>query len=90
MQNTAKIENQMIKGWKLRIALLTAILSPVVAATGAYYNLKADMAHAVESAKEQIDVKYARKESIEMIREDVRDVKQDVKDIKNLLIQRSR
>lgn len=85
-----KIEMKILRSWKLRLALLAAILSPAVTATGAYYNLKSEMKSTVEVAKDQVDAKYARKETIEDLKENVRDMRQDIKDIKDLLIQRSR
>lgn len=87
-QNT--VERNFLRGWKLRIALLAAIVSPAITATGAYYNMKADLKAEIVDAKDQIDAKYVRKESLDDLKEDVHDVKQDVKDIKNLLIRRSR
>jgi cell division protein FtsL len=85
---TVNIELSLLKSWKLKIALLLAIITPAVSVTGAYYNLKADVGSQISQAQNKIDEKYVSKDSFRDMKEDVKDVREDVKEIKRFLMQR--
>jgi hypothetical protein len=85
-----KIEAEILNNWKVRIAVLTAILSPAIAATGAFYSLKSEMAQAVEKVKEQAEAKYVTRESFQDLKGDVTDVKEGVRRIEDILLKRPR
>lgn len=88
--NDSKVEAKLLRNWKLRIALLTAIISPAVTGTAAYFNMKDSFKEAIRQSEQETEKKYVRKEAMESIKDDLTDVKSDVKDIKNFLINRGR
>ncbi len=85
-----RIEAGLLSNWKVKLALLTAIVSPAVTGTAAYYNFKAEVKDAIEATKEQAEQKYVRREAFQDLKDNVKDTRDDVRDIKKILLQRSR
>ena len=90
MRKEIKIEMDLLNSWKVRIGLLLTILSPAITAVGAYYNLKSEITTQVQTAQIHIDQTYSRKESIDDIKDNLKEVKVDIKDIKDYLLKSRR
>ncbi len=99
-----KQEQKVLRGWKLRISLLMAVVTPTLAASGAYYSLKstdadirlevqkkdARMHERVSSLELNTQQHFADKQDLREIHDDVKSLRSEVSEIKTILIRRSR
>lgn len=89
-------EHRLLRSWKLRIALLLAIITPTIAATGSFYSLKLDakdreakMNERVSSLELNSEKQFADKDDLREMRNDIKDIRNQVSDVKDILLRRS-
>ena len=85
-------ENILLTNWKLKIAILLAVISPTVTGTAAYYKLQIQLEdknqitlEKVSQLELQAEKNFASKSTMESIKGDVSEMKQDLIEIKTLL-----
>lgn len=79
----------VLQSWKLRLGLIGLLFSPVVAATGAYMNLRDEVHSSMAKVENTIDQKYVTKDAFKDLKDNVRETREDVKDLKRFLMDRS-
>lgn len=82
---TTKSENELLRNWRVKVALLVALISPTVAATGAYYDLKGDVNNRISAVELRSEQTFADKQAIKDIQTELRQTHDDVIEIKTLL-----
>lgn len=90
-------ENDFLKNWHLKLAIIGALVMPAITATGAFYDLKAKMQEKDAAVSAKISAlelsstkEFADKNTLKEVQEDVKRMRDDVTEIKTLLIKRSR
>lgn len=85
-------ESDLLKNWKLKLGLLMAIISPSVAATGAYYKLQINLSERnqvteskVKDLELQVERNFASKQTMDKVQNDISGLKNDMTEIKVLL-----
>lgn len=84
-------EKNFLNVWKLRIALLSAIIIPTVTATGAFYDLKAKIQEKdtkIVDLELKITKNFADKPTMQKVQDDLQEVKSGIVEIKTLLKRR--
>lgn len=91
-----RAEYDILKSWKLKLALLAAIVVPTITATGTYYDLKAKIVEketAVNSRISEIELNntknFADKDTIKDMRNDIKEIRDNVSELKTLIIRKS-
>ena len=89
----ANEEQKLVRGWRSKIGLLIAIITPTVALTGAFYSVKLDAQDREAKMNERVAAlelssqkNFVEKDELHEIREDVKQLRSEVSDIKTLLI----
>lgn len=82
----------LLRSWKLKLALLAAIVAPSVTATGAYYKLQIQLTEKNQQTENRISglelqsVKnFADKPTMDDMRRNVEHMQQDIAEIKTIL-----
>jgi hypothetical protein len=88
-------ENKWLRGWHTKIAILLAIMSPTVTATGAFYGMKNDIQAREAKINERVlslelsnTKEFADKQELSEIHTDVREMRKEISELKNMLIRR--
>lgn len=92
-----KKETDLLKNWKLKLAILAAIVVPTITATGAFYDLKAKIVEKevavndrINSLELQNQKNFVDKDTVKEIRSDIKEMRSEITEIKNILIRRTR
>lgn len=87
-----KTSTSLLRNWKFKIAILTAIVTPTITATGAYYDLKSrveqnDTNNSARLVKLELQSnnQYADKATLNAVQAELRDTHDDVIAIKTFL-----
>lgn len=85
-----KAESAILKNWKAKLALLSAIVVPTVSATGAFFGLKTEMVEkeaAINSRISSVELRteqnFADKPSMNKMQDNLQHLRDDVSDMKN-------
>lgn len=84
-------EKILLTVWKLRIALISAIVIPTVTATGAFYDLHTKLAEKdtkIVDLELRVNQNFADKPTMKKVQEDVQEIKSGIVEIKTLLKRR--
>jgi hypothetical protein len=94
---TSNRETDLLKGWHLKIAIIAGLILPAVTATGAFYDLKAQIAARDTESHDRIAAlelsnqkEFADKETIKDMQTDIKQMHSDIVEIKTLLLRRAR
>ncbi len=93
----ATLEESILKNWHIKLAVLSALVSPAVSATGAYFSIQnritSETAHVSEKVNNlelRITESYADKNSLRAIDDRTRKMENDIVEIKTMLRTRLR
>lgn len=88
----SKEETQLLRSWKLKLAVLAAIVMPSVTATGAYYKLQIQLTEKnqqTENRMNRLEItsieNFADKPTMEDMRKNVEQMRNDITEIKTIL-----
>lgn len=91
----SKTEHALLSSWKLKLALLMAIVTPTVGMTGAYWKIKGDVLEARASADARLSAvelntqkSFAEKSDLKDMQREISAMHDDIIDIKSILKQR--
>ncbi len=89
-------QTKLVRGWRAKIGLLTAIILPTVAATGSFYSVKIDAQDRESKLVERISAievksgkEFADKDDLREMRDDIKQLRTEVSEIKTILIRQS-
>lgn len=85
-------QNELLKNWHLKLAILFGIITPTFTAAGAYYSLQGRISQVQSDTSEKIaniqldsTKDYVSKEDFKAMSSDMRQMRDDVIEIKTLL-----
>lgn len=89
-------DSKLVRGWRTKIGLILAIITPTVAATGSFYSVKIDAQDREARLIERISVlevtsgkEFADKDDLREMRDDIKQLRSEVSEIKTILIRQS-
>lgn len=88
----SKEELSLLRSWKLKLALLAAIVMPSVTATGAYYKLQIQLTEKNQQTENRVSdlelrthENFADKPTMDEMRKNVEAMRNDITEIKTIL-----
>jgi uncharacterized protein YfiM (DUF2279 family) len=95
MSHETKKEIAVLESWKLKLAVLSAIIFPTITATGAFYGLKSEMKDQQAAINEKVAAlelktqkEFIDKETGKELRDEVRALRSSMDEIKNILLKK--
>lgn len=92
---TSKAELHLLASWKIKLAILAAIITPSVTVTGAYYKVqsnvaetKAEIDRRVNAVELSTQKSFAEKSDLKDMQRKIDQVRDDVVEIKSILKRR--
>lgn len=90
-------ETKIMRGWRLKISLLMAIITPTIAVVGSFYSIKLDardrdaaMSQRVSALELNTQKQFADKDELKEIRKDIHSLDDKVTGIQDLLLRTHR
>ena len=85
-------ELSLLRSWKLKLALLAAVVMPSVTATGAYYKLQIQLTEKNQQTENRVSdlelrthENFADKPTMDQLRTNVEQMRNDITEIKTIL-----
>lgn len=97
MSQDFKKELTILESWKLKLAIVSAIVFPTITATGAFYGLKSEMKDQqaiVQNKISQIELQSQRefvdKETVKDLRGDMKMMQRSIDELKEIMLRSKR